>query len=55
MIIALQFEPNTTHVRAAPYRSTAKPCSMDRGNHLSNTPCLAHVFFKRGESCSNVW
>ena len=23
-----------------------------RGNHLSNTYCLTHVFFKSGESCS---
>ena len=23
-----------------------------RGNHLSNTTCLTHVFFKRGQSCS---
>ena len=26
--------------------------SFCRGNHLSNTTCLSHAFFKRGESCS---
>ena len=24
------------------------------GNHLSNTACLPHVFFRRGESCGKV-
>ena len=24
-----------------------------RGNHLSNTSCLMHIFFKHDESCSN--
>ena len=26
-----------------------------RGNHLSNTTCLTHVFFKSGEYNSKVW
>ena len=28
---------------------------MIRGNHMSNTTCLTHCFFKRGESCTKLW
>ena len=31
-----------------------RPRQWVRVNHLSNTTCLTHVFFKRGESCSQV-
>ena len=26
-----------------------------RGNHLSNTTCLKHVFFRNSEYCSIIW
>ena len=34
--------PQTSRIRGAKIK----------GNHLSSTTCLTHVFFKRGESCS---
>ena len=30
-------------------------CLSFRGNHLSNTTSLNHVFFKSGEECGTLW
>ena len=36
--------------RQAPDSEKFKP--FPRGNHLSNAPCLTHVFFKSGAECN---
>ena len=53
----------TSHADSAHASRQARPCQMSfaaalaclRGNHLSKTTCLTHVFFKCGEYCSDLW
>ena len=36
----------------SPSLKSSQILSYDRGNHLSSTTCLTHVFFRSGEECS---
>ena len=40
---------------ALPVRSSPGKGSPIRGNNLSHTTCLTHVFFKSDESFSKLW